>query len=87
MAPPRHTRSQVAAPLSPAPLAPPHSPSLHLQLSPECLTPLTQEFNADPAPIGVLGSEFLAECAALKESGVAAPSPSGAPANETDMAM
>ena len=68
-------------------MLPPPPPAPHPQLSPECLTPLTQEFNADPSPIGVLGSEFLAECAALRESGVAAPSPSGAPANETEMAM
>jgi hypothetical protein len=58
-----------------------------VQLSPECLTPLTQEFAADASPIGVLGSRFLAECAALKESGGAfAPAPAPA-ANDTDMDM
>jgi len=59
-----------------------------VQLSPECREPLIQEFNADPSPIGVLGSLFLADCAAVKEGGFApAPAPAAANDTDTDMAM
>lgn len=63
-------------------------PPASVQLSPECREPLIQEFNADPSPIGVLGSLFLADCAAVKEGGFApAPAPAAANDTDTDMAM
>ncbi|PSC67381.1 hypothetical protein C2E20_8941 [Micractinium conductrix] len=47
-------------------------------LAPDCLTGLTEQFNFDPAPIGVLGSRFLAICAEV-HNGAGAPSPAPGP--------
>lgn len=65
------------------------SPVRPLQLTDECLAALTEEFKLDSAPIGVLGTRFLAECAVVNSdrdgAGAASPSPAPAPAPAMDM--
>lgn len=48
-------------------------------LSPECFNQLVDAFEADSAPIGAVGSAFLAECSAGGSSSAPAPAPAEAP--------
>lgn len=51
----------------PLPLRAPSLPHVYdLQLQPDCVTALTEEFNADSQPVGVIGSRFFKQCADLQ---------------------
>jgi hypothetical protein len=53
----------------------PASPSPAAQLGPDCLSQLTDAFEADTSTVGVVGSGFLAECAAGGTADGSAPAP------------